>query len=203
MLITTKSLSVLLLAFLSICGRAQDDVMKAIVLINGDAFLVDVLENGDITTIYQEVKNYFKSGESHESMMRRLVPGARSKEGNLVFYEKEAEPVPSFTKENKRKIVTGNQQYIGFSPNKALLLKPAVDQIRKIAEAYTSSSIQVIDISSYHDNSYRTKALARNRAKAIKDLLVAFGVKPSAIGTSEFAGGKDTKIDFVQLQFDK
>lgn len=180
---------------------AQDDSIKAIVLINGRAHLVDVMPNGDITTVYQEITNYFASSESHTSIMRRLIPGARSESGNIVFYEKEAEPIPSFTEENRRPVEIGNEQYIGFSPGKALLLKPAVDQIRKIANAYKASDIKTISIASFYRDNYRSRSLARNRAQAITDLLVAFGVRKTVISSNQFEALQDTKVDFVQLSF--
>ena len=180
---------------------AQDEPFKAIVLINGVAYLVDVTPKGDITTTYQKVENYFQSQESHASIMRRMLKDPQPQGEGIAFYDKEVEPVPSFTDENKRPIDVGNDQFIGFSPGRALLLKIAVDQIRKIGNSYRNKDISSISITSFYNDNYRSRSLARNRAKAINDLLIAFGVSQNQIFTNSILGGPDAKVDFVNIGF--
>ncbi|MEL6122893.1 MAG: hypothetical protein AAFR14_04165 [Bacteroidota bacterium] len=186
-------------------GQAKFDVeetKKAIVLINGTAYLVDVNESGNIINTYQRIENYFSTSESHESLLARLSDGAVSDDGSkIVFYEKEVEPIPSYTIENKQPVETGTAQYLGFSPKRALLQTEAVQQIRKISESYQAGTISSIMIESYHRDDYRSRALARNRAAAIRDLLSAFGTDVSIISTMTPYALPDTKYDFVKVSF--
>ena len=180
----------------------QSDPFKAIVLINGEAFLVDLTENGAITATYQKINNYFSSSDSHNTILARLSKGALSESGkSIVFYEKEVEPVVPFTTENKAAVAPGNAQYVGFSPRRALLQKEAVDQIREISSQYSQGAIQKINITSHHRDSYESRSLARNRAKAIHDLLGAFGVSTSIIEMSTPFGQPGSKTDFVRISF--
>lgn len=179
-----------------------NDLVKAIVLINGEAYLVDVTPNGNIVTTYQKINNYFKSSESHQSILTRLSGGKPSANGNsIVFYEKESEPVPTYSEENKTPISSGSAQYLGFSPRRALLQKAAVDQIRKIADQHRAGTISAINISSYHQDTYESRALARNRNQAVRDLLHAFGTPLSAISEEMPFGGTGVKSDYVRVQF--
>lgn len=175
---------------------------KAIVLINGEAYLVDVNEKGTIITTYQKIENYFSTSESHNSILTRLSMGAIADDGKkIIFYEKESEPIPSYSSENNSPVLSGNAQYIGFSPRRALLKKTAVDQIRKIAKGYESGSITSITVNAFHQDNYESRALARNRANAISGLLIAFGVNESAINTETPYGGPNTKTDYVNVAF--
>ncbi len=181
--------------------NAQEDPVRTIVLINGNAHLVDVAVNGDLVAIYQRVEGLFTSGESTTSIIDRLSKDQPAPSGQIVFFEKEEEPIPSFSEENKQPIITGSSQYIGFSPERALLLNTAVDQIRKIADQFEVGVVQSITVISYHLDNYRSRSLARNRAKAIKDLLMAFGVNGLNISTLTSAVSPDSKLDFVQVKF--
>jgi len=186
---------------LSVSVGAQNTSKKAVVLINGKAFLVDVTPKGNITTTYQRIDNYFSTSESHDLLVDRLSKTAEPTDSKIVFFEKENEPIPSFSEENKVNIDIGTQQYIGFSPERALLQKAGVDQIRKVAKSYRSRRISNINITSYHADNYRSRSLARNRVQAIKDLLHAFGVALSSISTQTLLGNADTKVDFVNISF--
>lgn len=199
-----KKLSVILFFLIySFSANGQEELQKAIVLINGTAHLVDVSRNGDIVEIYQSIENYFTTQESHKSILTRLSkdPNASGKE--IVLFEQEREPVPTFKNENTKPVEVGNDQYIEFSPGRALLRKLGVDQVRRITKNYQSGSIRKIDIVSYHDGTFRSKALARNRASAIQDLMIAFGVSKSDIGKSNTQGSKDTKLDYLRVSFRK
>ena len=185
----------------STCLNAQEEPIRTIVLINGDAHMVDVAENGDLIAIYQKIERYFSLGESDRTIMARLSKTAEAEDANITFFEKEEEPVPSYTEENKKPIILGSSQYLGFSPQRALLLRKAVDQVRIISESYRAGDIQSIAITSYQENNYRSRSLARNRAKAIKDLLGAFGVPDSIISTRNIDVTPESKLDFVQVSF--
>ena len=201
MITTLRSIALATIVFMCMVFQSNE-IIKAIVLINGEAFLVDVTLNGNIVTTYQKINNYFKTSESHQSILTRLSKGERSESGSsIVFYEKESEPIPSFTEENKSPIAAGNAQYLGFSPRRAILQTAAVDQIRKIADEYQSGRIQSIGITSYHEDSYESRSLARNRSQAIKDLLHAFGVSYDVISEDMPFGGAGVKSDYVRVQF--
>ncbi len=187
--------------FLTYVADAQEVSKKAVVLINSTPYLVDVTPNGDITATYQRINNYFATAESDAILVSRLSKIAEPTDIKIAFFEKEAEPIPSFTEENKVPISISAEQYIGFSPDRALLQKTGVDQIRKIADSYRSKTINKISVTSYHIDNYRSRSLARNRAKAIKDLLSAFGVSKSQISTESVQGASNTKVDFVHLTF--
>lgn len=181
--------------------KSQDSTIRTIVLINGEPFLVDVLPNGDITAQYQKVDNYFSSSESHDNILARETKKDSQPSSSLVFFENEEEPVVPFTEENLAPILPGNEQYIGFSPGKAILQKAAVDQIRKISKEQRGGLFRLIGIRSYNRNNFRSRALSRNRAKAIKDLLIAFGVPENQIASQTLEGTSETKVDFVQVSF--
>lgn len=174
---------------------------KSIVLINGAAQLVDLQSDGTIVAIYQAIPDYFTSSESHEQILARVSGKPVKASEGIVFYEKEEEPVPSFTEENKRPILTGASQFVGFSPGRAILTAGAVDQLRTIAKAFQAGSIADIAISSYHRDNYRSRSIARNRADAIRDLLGAFGVNKGIVSIAIPYGGPDVKVDFVRLEF--
>lgn len=193
------SIQIVCIFLLGLTASAQEASKKAVVLINGTPYLVDVTPDGNITTTYQRINSYFASSESTASMVSRLSKIAEPTDSQIVFFEKEEEPVPSFTEENKVPIFTGAEQYIGFSPDRALLQKAGVDQIRKIAESYRAKTISSINVTSYHIGNYRSKSLSRNRANAVKDLLGAFGVSDASISTQTIEGSSDTKVDFVQV----
>lgn len=195
-------LTYLLLMVIVLTSSTQSDPFKAIVLINGEAYLVDITEKGTITATYQKITNYFQTSESHSSILSRLTEAPRAEGGGrIVFYEKEVEPPIPFEIENELPIINGNAQYIGFSPLRALLKKEAVDQIRNIARQYQSGVIQTIRITSQHRDSYQSRALARNRAQAIHDLLEAFGVTTSIIVQDIPYAFPGEKTDFVKISF--
>jgi len=194
-----------LLAFLilnSVQAISQSESRKSIALINGVAHLVDVAPNGDLLEIYQSIDNYFTSPESHQQILKKLVSNAVPQGRSIVLFEEEEEFQPSFTKENKEPVKVGNEQYVAFSPDKAILQKAAVDQIRKIARDYKAGGVNNITINSFAKDSYRSRALSRNRAKAIQDLLVAFGVSKRYVSSKSVPGDKETKIDYVQVLFE-
>lgn len=193
-----------LLAFLmlnSVQASSQSESRKSIALINGVAHLVDVAPNGDLLEIFQSIDDYFTSPESHQQILKKLVSNAVPQGKSIVLFEEEKEFEPSFTKENKEPVKVGNEQYVAFSPDKAILQKPAVDQIRKIAQNYRTGGVNTIIINSFAKDSYRSRSLSRNRAKAIHDLLVAFGVSRRIISSKSVTGSNGTKIDFVQISF--
>ncbi|MFT4566995.1 MAG: hypothetical protein ACI9FN_001957 [Saprospiraceae bacterium] len=195
------SIIILVSALISL-SFTQSDPFKAIVLINGEAFLVDLTEKGAITATYQKVNNYFRSSESHGTILARLSKGTLSESGkSIVFYEEEIEPVVPFTTENEAVVAPGSAQYVGFSPRRALLQKDAVDQIRKISSQFRQGVIQNITITSHQRDTYESRSLARNRAKAIHDLLGAFGVSTSIIDSSTPFAQPGSKTDFVRISF--
>jgi len=173
-----KLLILLSLVTCVICASAQSSV-RTVVLINGEPYLAEVSTNGDILQRYQKVDNYFSTKESHGSIVSRLSKQAQPTGEPIVLFEKEAEPVPSYTEENKAPILTGESQYIGFSPDKAILTKSAVD----------------------HVDSYRSRSLARNRARGIKELLGAFGTTRNKVNFEIRDASFGTKVDFVQVVF--
>lgn len=180
---------------------AQDDPIRTVVLINGVPFLADVSTEGDILHRYQQVDNYFTTKESHRSIVSRLSDSPEISGDPIAVFPKQEEPIPSFTEENKAPILSGEAQYIGFSPDKAILTKSAVDQIRKIADQYQAGQIGDILIISYHLDNYRARSLARNRARGIKELLSAFGTPREKVDFEIRDVSIGTKIDFVQVQF--
>ncbi len=194
-------LQIICILLLGFTAGAQKASKKAVVLINGTPYLADVTPDGNITTTYQRINSYFASSESTANMVSRLSKIAEPTDSQIVFFEKEEEPVPSYTKENKVAILTGAEQYIGFSPDRALLQKAGVDQIRKISESYRAKAISSINVTSYHIGNYRSKSLARNRGNAVKDLLNAFGVSSSSISTQTQQGTSDTKVNFIHVTF--
>lgn len=197
----TMLFAIILFSILAMSFQLNDPV-KAIVLINGEAYLVDITPKGNITATYQKINNYFSSNESHNALLTRLSKGSREEGSNsIVFYEKESEPIVPFTIENKQPVSPGNAQYIGFSPRRALLKTDAVNQIRVIAKQYKEGIIQRVHITSNHRDTYESRALARNRAQAIGDLLTAFGLPPSIIEKDNPFAGPGSNTDFVQINF--
>jgi len=180
---------------------AQSSQVRTVVLINGVPYMVDISPRGDILQRYQRVDDYFTAKESHESIVPRLSQEPTITGSSIVLYEKEEEPIPSFTEENKLPILSGASQYIGFSPDKAVLTKAAVDQIRTIADQHQEGQINNIQIVSYHVDSYRSRSIARNRARGIKELLGAFGTSRDKVGFEIRDASVGTKVDFVVVTF--
>ncbi len=196
----TSTIIILLLG-LCINISAQDQPIRTVVLIDGVPFLTDISTNGDILQKYQRIDDYFSTRESHNSLVSRLSERPEPAGESIVLFDKEVEPQPSFTEENKAPILTGENQYLGFSPDKAILTKNAVDQIRQIADQYQNGQINDIFVVSYHLDTYRTRAIARNRAKGIKELLSSFGMPRGKIDFEIRDASVGTKIDFVQVSF--
>ncbi len=203
-MIITKIFAIVLLANFNLLSQNTDPTTKkAIVLINGEAYLVDVTPKGLITATYQKISNYFTTSESHQNMLVRLSGGQLNETGDkIVFYEKESEPLPSFQSENQQSLTAEAQRFIGFSPGKAVLNKGAVDYIREIAQGYKNGQITLVKINALYINSYRSRSLARNRAHAIRGLLGAFGVPMNIIISDTLLAGAESKLDFVQISFD-
>ena len=187
--------------YVTLLAQSSPKTITTVVLINGDPVLVDLTEKGDITAIYQSIPEYFTTPKSHESIVAQASAVKPTSRGTLTAYSKETEPTPSYTVENTQPITAGADQYIGFSPIRALLLDNAVIQIRKISRSLRSGEISQVAITSYHNEDFRSKALSRNRADAIKDLLIAFGASASSISISSTPRGPDAKIDYVRLTF--
>ena len=189
------------LFLLPFLANSQQEIKKAIVLINGDAHLVDISPKGDIVNTYQRIDNYFSLKESPSQLIARFANVPAMKNSAITFFESEKEPEPTFKIENKAPVITGNSQFIGFSPGRAVLQKQAVNQIRKISKAYRDGQIQSITATSYYSDNYRSRSLSRNRAKAIKDLLIAFGLPSNIINTQTVVGANNVKIDYVNIGF--
>lgn len=191
-----------LFLFLTIARAAysiQAGPLKAIVLINGEAYLVDVDKEGNILATYQHIRNYFSTNESHESILARLSKEASGDSRSIVFYEKQEEYKAPFAEENKAPVEAGNAQYIGFSPGQALLNKSAVDQIRRIAKAHSEGKLESISMVSFYEPSFRSRSIARNRADGIRDLLKAFGFDSNFIETSTQAIRQGQSPNFVSI----
>lgn len=180
---------------------SQSSTVRTVVLIDGIPYLADISTSGDILQQYQRIDDYFTTRESHNSIVSKLSERPEPTGESIVLFEKEKDPQPSFTQENKAPILTGESQYLGFSPDKAILTKSAVDQIRKIADQHPDGQIDNIFIVSYHIDSYRSRAIARNRARGIQELLVAFGAPRSQIDYEIRDASVGTKVDFVQVSF--
>ena len=192
---------IILLIFWSFALDAQTELIRTIVLINGLPYMVDVTEEGDILEIYQNVPEYFSSTSGHENLVQQYSKDLKPQIASITFFEKQEEPVPSFSEENSQPIILGNNQYIGFSPERAILLAAAVDQIRLISESFQRGEIRNISITSYHIDTYRSRSLARNRASAIKGLLEAFGMPKSLITARNIDVTPDAKLDFLKVEF--
>lgn len=191
-----------LLLFLNIVDiNAQSVTKRAIVLINGKAHLVDMEDNGNIITIYQVLENYFTSSQSANALLNKANQSATKTGEGIVFFEREEEPQPTYIEQNSQPVVYGNEQYIGFSPERAILIKSAVQQIRNIADSFQEGQISHIKITSYHRDTYRSRSLARNRAFAIQDLLIAFGVPPEEIDATHDNIDSAGNQDYVRLAF--
>jgi len=196
-----RTLAILLLLTCALAIQAQAQQIRTVVLINGVPYMADVSSNGDILQRYQKIDDYFTAPESHTSIVSRLSKTSEVTGPSIVLFEKQEEPTPSYTEENKAPILEGTSQYLGFSPQKAILTKTAVDQIRKIAEEYQAGLIGKIEILSYHHDNYRSRAIARNRARGIKELLVAFGTPYPNVDFDIRDASAGTKLDFVRVTF--
>ncbi len=197
-----KTLLILLVFGVSATNAwSQSSTVRSVVLIDGIPFLADISSSGDILQKFQRIDDYFSTQESHNSIVSRLSESPQPAGESIVLFEKQKEPVPTFTEENKAPILTGENQYLGFSPDKAILTKSAVDQIRKIADQHQEGQINDIFIISYHLDSYRSRAIARNRARGVKELLGAFGTPRGQVDFEIRDASIGTKIDFVQVSF--
>ncbi len=185
----------------SIYANNDPKTKKAIVLINGEAYLVELSPQGDIKATYQKISNYFNSSESHFSIIKRLSQNESLPSSEIAFYQAESEPAVPYTAENLSTLSSEAQRYIGFSPWKAVLNFNAVNQLREIAAANKNGVLNTVLVDAYHINSYRSKTLARNRALAIKSLLVAFGVSEDHIITDIIQISPESKVDFVRITF--
>jgi Outer membrane protein and related peptidoglycan-associated (lipo)proteins len=193
----------LLLISLGPIWSQEVNPIRTIVLINGRPTLVDVTPKGNITAIFQGVTDYFTSSASHETLVAKASSIKEPSRGSLLAYEAETDPTPTYESDNSRSVLVGATQYIGFSPRRALLLDNAVIQIRNIAKSYKENDIGSIVMLSFHQGEYRSRALARNRAKAIKDLLGAYGMPAHLIKAEQARADGQTKTEYVQMTFYK
>ena len=185
--------------FFSALTAFSQQSQRAIILINGIAYVADLSPNGSVIAFYQSLPDYFKSRDSDESFIARIEQQGLTEGGSLDLYADQDDPLQSnFARVEE---YSGDEkQYIAFTRGRAILSKDAVNQIKSLANAYRSNDITEVIINAYHDNSQRQKRLALNRSKAIKDLLGAYGVPYSQIQRNAPYGDEGDQLYFVYLR---
>ncbi len=178
---------------------------RTIVLINGTAHIVDLSTNGSILAQYQSIPDYFNSTKTNEQIIAEYETKGLNNLGQIELYtDYNQGKMPELSSFKKSEIVLDeNKQYIAFSRGRAILNQKAVDQIRLISDAYQRNEIREIIINSYHDDSVRQRILAKNRSKAISDLLNTFGVQSKNIQINMPYGQENNQLYFVYLSFVK
>ncbi len=188
-------LTVLALVF-TISMIWSQEPFKAIVLINGDPFIVDLAGNGSILVRYQRVPDYFSSTTSDLAIIDQYSRQGLIAEQGLDFYREQIDSPSAATTE----VMTG-EQYIEFSQNRAVLNREAVDQVRAISDAFQEGRFRTVTIVSYHHDTLGSRTLAQNRSKAIADLLNTFGVPLENIIIELPYNARGSDISFVNLRF--
>ena len=177
---------------------------KAIVLINGQPFVVELMSDGSIFKKYQGVPKYFSMTSTDEAIIDQLSKQGLIEDSDFSVL-RDTEETPQFGA-GPAKIdgidVLNDQQYISFSLQRAILNRDAVNQVRAIADAYQEGRFARVFINAYHTDSERSRRLARNRANAIADLMETFGVNPSAINVNLPVTLNENALSFVNVAFE-
>ncbi len=190
------------LLFLSIsCLTLQSqDVKRAVILINGVAHVADLSNTGSVIAFYQSIPDYFNSSLSDSQIIARVERQGLSTEGKVDLYTNTEEEPELTDFKRVQEYSVDQKQYISFSRGRAILNKKAVDQIRALADSFQDQEISEIIINAYHDDTARQRLLAENRSKAIKDLLVTFGVTEFQIQRNLPYGNEGDQLYFVYLR---
>lgn len=177
---------------------------KAIVLINGQPFVVELMSDGTILKKYQGVPKYFSMAATDEAIIDQLSKQGLIEDSDFSVF-RDTDSVPEFG-EGPAEIdgidVLRDQQFISFSLQRAILNRDAVDQVRTIANAYQEGRFSRVFINAYHTDTERSRRLATNRANAIADLMETFGVKPSAINVNLPVTLNESSLSFVNVGFE-
>ena len=182
---------------------------KAIVLIDGIAFVVEVSQKGAILARYKVLEDYFESNLSDADIIATVDPNIVIDRNVIDFYLDEetdvdgsADPKPPIATRSQSEEFTTNQ-YVSFALNRAVLNTQAVIQIRKISQSYVSGQIKDIEILSFHTGDRTTSLLAQNRTKAISDLLQTFGVRERDISIKIEIAQAEANLAFVNISLSK
>lgn len=186
--------------------EAQDN-KRAIILINGTAYVADLAPNGSILHRYQSVPDYFSNGATDQQIIAKAESQGLNSDGSLELYAEslDSELVPDIQTFRRVEdyLAEGESQYIAFSRDRALLNQKAVDQVRSIADAFVAGRLSRLTIRSFHHDTTKSRTLANNRSKALFDLLTTFGMSASAIDIETPYGAEDDQLYYVYLTFEQ
>ena len=178
----------------------SQEVKRSVILINGVAHVADLSTTGSVIAYYQSIPNYFNNPLSDKEIIAQAERIGLSNKGQVELYTNNPQE-PELSKFRRVTEFTSDQrQYIAFSTGRAILNKTAVDQIRDLADLYQNQEISEIIINAYHDDTRRQRLLAENRSKAIRDLLITFGVNEQNIQRNLPYGNEGDQLYFVYLR---
>jgi len=198
-----RSCFVLVTFFLGLISTSAQQPFKAIVLINGAPFLVDLAYDGSIAHKFQNVPNYFTQSTTDKEIISQLANQGLIEDDDFSVFQR---PTASTTLTSKPDYVDGvtifrDRQFISFSLQRAVLNREAVTQVRAIADAYQEKRFEKVMINAYHIDTPESRILARNRANAIADLMETFGVSPGSINVNLPVTLRENNLSFVNISF--
>ena len=157
----TQIISALILSLFAFSASANiiadDDYNRTIILIDGDPYLVDLDDEGDLVDAIVPVPEYFVSEASHAVLVDRRSEDYASELANI------------------------KSRLLIFSEDSALIDQVAVDHVRDLARLYSKGYINEINIGAAHADTDQDEALAAHRISAVYHLLRDFGVQEEDI----------------------
>lgn len=188
--------------FLIIANASAQQAQRTVIMINGKTHLADVAQDGSIIARYQQIPDYFNGTLSDDQVIASIERSGLQSDGQISFYASDLDDntppiLSSFSYETE--VPNSEERFILFSRNRAILNQQAVDKIRSIADQYEVGRLNQITMQAYYSETEASVILARNRTKAIKDLLMTFGMPENQISIETVRGNQDAHPYIVYL----
>lgn len=156
-------------------GIYSDDMMTTIILINGEAHLVDVAPDGELLVSYGTVPDYFTTSLSHEEILAQSIAKVESDRSDRL----------------------DRIRFVSFGVEKHMLNELAVDHVReishKIAQSGAGKIILTVGITATKE--------ALMKAQQVAELLKDFGVKSDHIQILQKQYLGDEPNNFIKMEY--
>lgn len=199
-----RYITFIVLLFAYAASSYAQGTVRSIILVNGEPFIADLTVNGSVVAKYQKVPDYFTNGLDDKAIIANAERQGLKSEGSIELYADNLDDAPIPALSEFRSISDDNidsKQYVAFSRGRAILNRQSVDQIRAISDAYQTGQISEVVINAYHNDTEQSRILAKNRGKAISDLMTTFGMSPTSIQVNMPYGSESDQLYYVYLSF--
>lgn len=159
---------------LSANGAEINEMITTIILINGEAHLVDIAPDGELLVSYGKVPDYFSSTLSHEDIVDRSIA----------------------ILESNRKSRYDLIRFVSFGIETHMLNEYAVDYIREMSSKMNTSEGQIVITAGVTGSKDEMQ-----KAQQIVDLLIDFGADPDRIKIIKKQYLGDEPNQFIKMEY--